>query len=156
MRWLVAALVVAVLGLGVAQAGGLTVLAGVGGTGSGNIYAPPLKVTKLQFFPDEADVTRLDFVKVTMDRDTAVGFDTTPGTTEHFDLYVQLKDAGENGLGTPKVVHDFGNGVDGAPKSVGVAFFDDNVGIADIASVAFTICGRHESGDGDFQCRVPP
>ncbi|MDO8611397.1 MAG: hypothetical protein Q7R32_01075 [Dehalococcoidia bacterium] len=171
MRWLGVALVLTALGLVLAGAAGLGMAGGPGATGEGDIFSPPLQVEKMKFFPDTEtpDITRLDFVRVTMDRETLAeldpgDFDTTAGsyagcgsaTTECFDLYVQLKDASDAGLGTPKVVHNFGNGIDGAPKSVDVSFFDDNVNIADIESIAFTICGRHESGDGDFHCKTPP
>lgn len=147
-----------VVGLVVAYAGGLSMPGSAGAGGSGNVVSPPLDTIQVQFFPDPENIARLHKVRVTMDRGSGGSdpYDTTPGTTDHYDLYVQLKDGSGDGLGDPRAVHDFGGGVDGPAVSADVNFIEYNINIADIESVAFTICGRHESGDGDFQCRTPP
>ena len=167
-RSLFAALLFAALSLMVAGAAGLGVASGPGATGEGDIVSPPLSQINVEFFADTVtpDYTRLDYVRVTLDRGSAGSDpeDTTPGdcagvgviNIDCYDLYVQLKDGAGNGLGTPKVIHNFANGIDGAAKFSDVSFFGDNVSIADIESIAFTICGRHESGDRDFACATPP
>jgi len=160
MRRLSVAVVVLLLSLVVAGAAGLDVPGGSAASGSGDIVSPPLAEIEIQLFPDTEtpDYSRLDFVQVCMDRGSSGSDpeDTTAGTTDHYDLYVQLKDGSGNALGVPRVVHNFANGIDGARKCDDVSFFEDDVDIGDIGSIDFTICGRHESGDGDFQCRTPP
>ncbi len=149
MRWLVAAMVLTLLGLGVARASGIAVTGGLGGaTGSGDVFAPPgTSVTKVVFVPKSSDISQLDKVKITLDR-------SPDGPLLHLNVFVQLRNSGGGLLGTPKRINDFANGIDGSPAEVAVSFFGDNIAMADIDSIDVTACQWH-SGDGDFECHLP-
>lgn len=115
------------------------------GSDSATVSAPPVQVTDIKWTLDSNPAVLLN-VKVT------IGHTGTPSNPEQFDIYLTLKDALGNTLGSPAPVRTV-VAVDGGTQLAQFSYFGDNVQVSQIDSIGVTACRLPAGGQPLNTCQ---
>ena len=135
--------VLAVLGMGAAQAAGLNLPASLSASGSGTVVTPPVRVEVTELVAHEGEPGLLHKVRLTVNR-------TSPGAAIRLDVFLQLRGHGRAILGPPRVKRHVE--IDDTPVELSLNFLSDRITLTDIIFVDVTVCRHPPRGKG-FACR---